>query len=100
MFIVLIPAETYLSGNIRLRSNVILHLMSGAVLKVSDHLEDYTGLKDSGFEEADIDLVNLITARGEKHIAIEGITILYSDIFTIIFPSIYRTYRIVLERHT
>lgn len=44
---VVIPRGIYLTGGLRLRSNVVLYLESGAVLKGSIDPEDYTGyLKD------------------------------------------------------
>ena len=36
-----VPAGTYLTGTINLKTNVDLHLSSGAVLKSSPHLSDY-----------------------------------------------------------
>ena len=39
--IVIIPCGEYLTGGIRLRSNVTLYLKSGAVLKASRNPDDY-----------------------------------------------------------
>ena len=36
-----IPCGTYLTGGIRLRSNITLHLLEGAILKGSQNPEDY-----------------------------------------------------------
>ena len=46
---VVIPCGIYLTGGLRLRSNVQLYLESGAILKGSRDLEDYMGyLEDTG----------------------------------------------------
>ena len=36
-----IPGGTYLTGGIRLRSNITLHFLEGAILKGSQNPEDY-----------------------------------------------------------
>lgn len=41
---VIIPSGTFITGDIRLRSNITLHLMENAVLKGSHNTEDYTNI--------------------------------------------------------
>ena len=51
---VIIPAGIYRTGSIRLRSNVTLHLLSGAILEGSDNPDDYNSYNDSEIEPLDI----------------------------------------------
>ena len=44
--IVIIPCGEYLTGGIRLRSNVTLYLKSGAVIKASRNPDDYFSYKN------------------------------------------------------
>lgn len=53
---VVIPKGRFLSGCIRLRSNVTLYLKSGAILKGSLDPEDYMGYLDDKLEPIDINL--------------------------------------------
>jgi polygalacturonase len=43
---VTVPAGTYISGTIRLRSHVELHLEHGSVIKGSTNMDDYNGLNE------------------------------------------------------
>ena len=45
-----VPAGTYLTGSLRLRSKVTLHLLSGAVLEGSRNPEDYFSYRDDKLE--------------------------------------------------
>ena len=47
---VIIPCGVYITGGLRLRSNVELYLESGAILKGSRNPEDYFGWKDDKIE--------------------------------------------------
>lgn len=50
---VLVPGgKTYLSGSLRLRSNVNLYLEQGAIIKASDNREDYYPLANDGIIKA------------------------------------------------
>lgn len=51
---VIIPAGIYRTGSIRLRSNVTLHLLSGAILEGSDNPDDYNSYNDSEIEPIEI----------------------------------------------
>lgn len=72
---VLVPSGCFLSGSIRLRSNVDLHLEAGAVLRVSLHEEDMIDFskdfeddnKDTGWEGG-----CFLFAAHEKNISITG----------------------------
>ncbi len=62
------PAGTYLTGSLELKSNVILHLNAGAVLKGSSNLEDY---KETSYVSESRN-TSLIFAHNEKNIGISG----------------------------
>ena len=47
---VVIPAGIYRTGGLRLRSNVTLHLLSGAVLEGSSNPDDYTAWREDRLE--------------------------------------------------
>ncbi len=71
---VLLPAGKYLSGTIRLKSNIDLHLAKGATLLGSTSRMDYFKLPPPA---ADIDVMEyqfpaLLLAGGEKNISISG----------------------------
>ncbi len=51
---VIIPAGIYRVGGLRLRSNVILHLLSGAVLEGSKNPEDYMSYMNDSIEPIDL----------------------------------------------
>lgn len=51
---VIIPAGVFRTGSIRLRSNVNLHLLSGAILEGSDNPEDYNNYIDDEVEPLDV----------------------------------------------
>ena len=69
--IVIIPCGEYLTGGIRLRSNVTLYLKSGAVLKASRNPDDYFSYKNDKIEPLPDDkityapYVHLSTIKGE-----------------------------------
>lgn len=70
---VLVPAGTWLTGPIHLRSNIELHLAEGAVLKFSDVIEDY--LPAVFVRGGGIEFYNyspLIYARGGENIGVTG----------------------------
>ena len=52
-----IPSGLFLTGGIRLRSNVTLHLASGAILKGSRNPEDYFGYLNDTLEPLDNSLI-------------------------------------------
>ena len=60
---VLVPAGTFLTGTLRLRTKVTLHLDNGAVLKGSPDVADYV---------LDGRRVGLLYTHGEKNVAITG----------------------------
>jgi len=51
---VVIPEGVYRTGGLRLRSNVTLHLLSGAVLEGSENPEDYCGYINDTVEPLDV----------------------------------------------
>lgn len=51
---VVVDAGTYLVGTVRLRSNITLHLLSGAVLQGSRNLEDYSHFTEDTVEPIEI----------------------------------------------
>ena len=51
---VVIPGGVWRTGCIRLRSNVTLHLLTGAILEGSDNPEDYTGYISDTIEPIDV----------------------------------------------
>ena len=65
--VVYIPPGEYVSGAIALRTNVTLHLASGAVLRSSANRDDFG------------EMGALIFARGEKNIAVTGNGILHGN---------------------
>ncbi|HOJ32630.1 MAG TPA: glycoside hydrolase family 28 protein [Candidatus Hydrogenedentes bacterium] len=74
---VLFPAGTYLSGTIRLKDNVVLHLEPGAVLKGSPDDGDYDPYEELGFpndadKETSFFHFALIQGVGVSHVGIEG----------------------------
>ena len=74
---VVFPAGTYLSGTIRLKDNVVVHLESGAVLKGSPDDADYDPYEELGFpndadKETSFFNFALIQGVGVSHVSIEG----------------------------
>lgn len=70
---VLVPAGTWLTGPIHLRSNIELHLAENAVLKFSDVIEDYLPVvfvRGGGIEFYNYSA--LIYARGCQNIGVTG----------------------------
>jgi polygalacturonase len=67
------PAGKYLTGPIRLRSNITLLIDAGAELDFSDHFEDYLPMVPSRWEGTNVvNFSPLFYARGDSNIAIEG----------------------------
>ena len=68
---VTVPAGTFRTGGIRLRSHVTLHLLTGAVLRGSRDPEDYFGYRTDAVEPlgacdiTDAPYIHLSTIRGE-----------------------------------
>jgi len=70
--LVLVPSGFWLTGPIKLVSNVNLHLSSGAVLQFSDNPKDYPMVR-TNWEGVDaIRAQSPISAQGERNIAITG----------------------------
>jgi polygalacturonase len=70
---VFIPAGTYLTGPIHLKSNITLHLDAGAVLKFSTDFADYMPMTTSRYEGTMVQsFCPLITADHAENIAITG----------------------------
>lgn len=64
---------TFLSGTIRLRSNVTLHIDSGAVLRGSHRIEDYPGIQPKiPYLYRERFTKSLIYAEGQTNIALVG----------------------------
>ncbi|WP_285593956.1 glycosyl hydrolase family 28-related protein [Actinomycetospora sp. NBRC 106378] len=71
---VLLPAGTFLSGTVELRSDVTLHLSPGATLLGSPHIADYPA-HDLGVRDLDVggrQVWALLYARGAERVTIEG----------------------------
>jgi hypothetical protein len=66
--VVFIPSELYITGSVRLKSNVTLYLNQGAVLKGSPNLEDYTKTE----YESESRTRSLIYAFHGKNISLAG----------------------------
>ena len=50
---VIIPSGIYRTGGLRIRSNVVLHLLQGAILEGSGNPDDYTAWKEDKLEPVD-----------------------------------------------
>lgn len=71
--VVLVPADTFLTGAIHLLSNVNLHLMEGAVIKFSTNSEDYLPVVVTRSEGMELyNYSPLIYAYKQENIAITG----------------------------
>ncbi|MCL2816510.1 MAG: glycosyl hydrolase family 28 protein [Oscillospiraceae bacterium] len=71
--IVVIPAKTFISGAIYLRSNITLYLEKGAVLQGSDDFRDYEKYASGGWREKPSHWFDaFICATDEENIIIEG----------------------------
>jgi len=69
---VLVPAGTYLTGPIELKSNITLHLEAGAVIKFSSDLNDYPVIV-TRWEGADVSAyMPLIYGKGLENVAVIG----------------------------
>lgn len=67
------PAGEYLTGAIHLKSNITLHIETGAKINFSDHFDDYLPFVDLRWEGTFMkSLSPLIYAKGEKNIVIKG----------------------------
>lgn len=51
---VIVPSGIYRTGGLRLRSNVALHMMEGAILEGSDNPEDYFGFLEDKIEPIEL----------------------------------------------
>ena len=69
---VLVPAGTFITGTLYLRSNVCLRLDGGAVLLGSPHIADYTTDTDRTMYNEPYMNRCLIFARDAENISIEG----------------------------
>jgi galactosylceramidase len=70
---VVVPAGTWLTGAVHLRSNVNLHLAKDAVLSFSDNPEDYLPAVQSSWEGWEcFNYSPLIYAFGQENVAITG----------------------------
>ncbi len=70
---VIIPAGTFLTGAVHLKSNVNLHVSEGAILKFSTNTEDFLPLVHTRWEGNDVmNYSPLIYANGQKNIAVTG----------------------------
>ena len=71
--VIFFPTGQYLTGALRLRSNITLHISSGAVLKFSDNPDDYLPFVQLRWEGTVMNSFSpLIYANGEDNITIEG----------------------------
>ncbi|MBR0497496.1 MAG: glycoside hydrolase family 28 protein [Paludibacteraceae bacterium] len=71
--VVLVPAGTYYTGPVTLKSNVKIHLADGAVLRFSTNPKDYEPMVKTRWEGWDcINYHPLIYAYGEKNVGITG----------------------------
>jgi polygalacturonase len=71
---VLVPPGVYLSGPIRLHSNMTLHVEAGATIQASPRLDDYLEEGDGAWGEGSGESLRagLITARDATRVAITG----------------------------
>jgi DNA sulfur modification protein DndE len=74
--VVLIPSGFWLTGPIKLLSNVNLHLSSGAVLQFSNNPKDYPLVRTNWEGVEAIRAQSPISAKGERNIAITGLGII------------------------
>lgn len=71
--VVVVPADTFLTGAVHLLSNVNLHLMEGAVIKFSTNPEDYLPVVVTRSEGMELyNFSPLIYAYKQENIAITG----------------------------
>lgn len=67
------PAGTYLTATIHMKSNITLHLESGAILRFSDHFEDYLPFVTVRWEGTVMNTLSpLIYAKGADNLTITG----------------------------
>lgn len=70
---VVVPAGSWFSGRITLKSNVNLRIEEGATIEFSGNVADYLPLVDSRYEGADVkSLGAMIYAYGAENIAVTG----------------------------
>lgn len=67
------PAGIYLTATIHMKSNITLHLESGAILRFSDHFEDYLPFVTVRWEGTVMNTLSpLIYAKGADNLTITG----------------------------
>ena len=69
---VVVPAGTWLTGPIRLESNINLHVEKGALVQFSKNINDYPFVESSEGRQNRYGRVQLISAYKAKNIAITG----------------------------
>jgi polygalacturonase len=69
---VIVPAGTWLTGPIRLESNVNLHAEKGALVQFSKNINDYPFVESPGGKQNRYGRAQLISAYKAKNIAITG----------------------------
>jgi polygalacturonase len=69
---VIVPAGTWLTGPIRLESNVNLHVEKGALVQFSKNINDYPFVENPGGKQNRYGRAQLISAYKAKNIAITG----------------------------
>jgi hypothetical protein len=79
-----VPPGTYLSGPIRLASNLVLHLEAGAEIRAATRLADYAVEERSPRGEST--LAGLITARDCENVAITGRGVIDGSGMAFVYP--------------
>jgi polygalacturonase len=69
---VVVPAGTWLTGPIRLESNINLHVEKGALVQFSKNIDDYPFIENPGGRQNRYGRAQLISAYKAKNIAITG----------------------------
>ncbi len=69
---VVVPAGTWLTGPIRLESNINLHAEKGALVQFSKNINDYPFIENPGGRQSRYGRAQLLSAYKAKNIAITG----------------------------